>query len=743
MYILTLDEAVRAETRLVGGKAKALASLFAAGEKVPRSLCITTEAYETFLEQCNIREKIALELHRKDFAQMRWEEIWDSALRIRKLFVNATWPDDLSGSIGDEIVEFFADSPLAVRSSSPEEDSAKASFAGLHDSFIQITGKENILEHIKKVWASLWSDASLLYRQEIGLDPKSSAIAVLVQEVIDSDVSGVMFSRSPEDNELTVIEAVYGLNQGLVDGTIEPDRWHVRINDRTIASHNGVEREHRIVPGSRGTDSEELSSDLKAKAPLTKHQVVYLAEKAFQLEKHFGLPQDVEWTYADTILYILQSRPITTLKGSNDNENDKRPWYLSLHRSLDNLQDLHGRIVGEILPAMDAEARELAAQNIASFNDTQLADEIRQRIASHAKWVDVYWADFIPFAHGMRLFGEFYNDRMKPDDPYAFVSLLRTGAVASLKRNHILNTMGDIARSNPDVRRLLKENRPQEIEDPQFREAFQELQSNFGELHLSLGNNQHMSMGEDLTSSLILKFAEADRRTDNGNFAANRQELEQQFFAAFTDPREKEMAHALLELGRASYTLRDDDNLYLGRIEQQMNRALDEARSRLQKRHPEIPSDLDNESIVACLEDPDLVPTAKTARSNVSEPGVQPAKETKRARQLLGQPAGPGIARGKARVVNQTADLHFFEENEILVCDSIDPNMTFIVPLAAGIVERRGGMLIHGAIIAREYGIACVTGIPDATNLITTGDTVTVDGYLGIVTISHAKDPLF
>jgi len=102
-------------------------------------------------------------------------------------------------------------------------------------------------------------------------------------------------------------------------------------------------------------------------------------------------------------------------------------------------------------------------------------------------------------------------------------------------------------------------------------------------------------------------------------------------------------------------------------------------------------------------------------------------------RQLVGQPAGPGISRGKARVIKQHADLTEFKSGEVLICDAVDPNMTFVVPLASGVVERRGGMLIHGAIIAREYGLPCVTGIPDATLLIQTGDEITVDGYLGIV----------
>jgi pyruvate,water dikinase len=108
-------------------------------------------------------------------------------------------------------------------------------------------------------------------------------------------------------------------------------------------------------------------------------------------------------------------------------------------------------------------------------------------------------------------------------------------------------------------------------------------------------------------------------------------------------------------------------------------------------------------------------------------------------RQLIGQPAGPGISRGKARVILQHTDLSDFKFGEVLICDAVDPNMTFVVPIASAVVERRGGMLIHGAIIAREYGLPCVTGIPDATALIQTGDEVTVDGYLGIVTVGSDK----
>jgi pyruvate,water dikinase len=199
---------------------------------------------------------------------------------------------------------------------------------------------------------------------------------------------------------------------------------------------------------------------------------------------------------------------------------------------------------------------------------------------------------------------------------------------------------------------------------------------------------------------------------------------------AFSESRHGESLE-LLDLARACYRLRDDDNIHLGRIESQSAAAVAEGRRRLDS---DGAAGEECEALKAALENLDF--------GNRMHPASQPAisvGDRVLARQLIGQPAGPGVAKGKARVVRRHADLEDFAHGEILVCDAVDPNMTFVVPLAAAVVERRGGMLIHGAIIAREYGLPCVTGIPDVTSLVQTGDLLTVDGYLGIVTVGSGE----
>ena len=160
-----------------------------------------------------------------------------------------------------------------------------------------------------------------------------------------------------------------------------------------------------------------------------------------------------------------------------------------------------------------------------------------------------------------------------------------------------------------------------------------------------------------------------------------------------------------------------------------MLKTVREGQKRIRERSGKAADHLSIENVIKGLNDPYFVPQEmETGEGKKEERGINP-------RQLVGQPAGAGLARGSARVIREASDLMSFKAGEILVCDAIDPNMTFVVPLSAGIVERRGGMLIHGAIIAREYGLPCVTGVPEAVELIRTGDIVTVDGYLGIVII--------
>jgi pyruvate,water dikinase len=225
----------------------------------------------------------------------------------------------------------------------------------------------------------------------------------------------------------------------------------------------------------------------------------------------------------------------------------------------------------------------------------------------------------------------------------------------------------------------------------------------------------------------------SQKKTGKSLSAGDAKELEENFLSRF-DEEQKSYALELLDLARASYRLRDDDNIYLGKIEGEVLAALEEGRRRIKGKPVPESKSVKTNALFKALQSEAPVPKQD---QKAPQFGKMEAFSLK-SRQIVGQPAGPGMAVGKARVVLDSSDLFSFQKGEILVCDAVDPGMTFVVPLAAAIVERRGGMLIHGAIIAREYGIPCVTGVPDAVKQIKTGDYITVDGHLGIVIIGEA-----
>lgn len=712
-----------------GGKCSALAVLARSGFLIPEGICIGFDAYDRFVAESNLRARIHFELGRKRFEDMRWEELWDLSLRIRNMFLNSRFPTELKARLAEVLETTFGDEPVVVRSSAAGEDTRDRSFAGLHESYVNIRGIDSILDHIRLVWASLWSDRALLYRQELGLSPEKSIMGVVVQRLMPGEVSGVVFSRSPDSPDEALIEAVYGLNQGLVDGTVEPDHWVIDRGSGDVVSHRPASRLQMMKPAAEGLELVSIGSGDAGRPPLDEEKLAAVLEMAMRAETAFGSAQDVEWTYARGNLYALQSRPITTLK--HGRKEDDRTWYLSLTRSFENLKVLRKRIEEEIIPGMDEEARNLERVNLDRLSEAELAAEIDRRNGILDHWTKTYWADCIPFAHGMRLFGQVYNDTMRPKDPYEFMELLSGQTTLGLERNRMLQAMAEMAASTPQLARRLKDYKG--LGDyPQFRALLDSFVDRFGAISRAGAEEPPPSAVRTKITRLVLEIAEQGGQA-KGATGKDREGLVTGFLSKFWGEREQ-FGRDLLDLARASYRWRDDDNIYLARIEAETARGLALGRQRIAARLGIEVGGITAEDVPRALRDPQYRPVAQSQ----SEEGPKADRQFKlRPRQLTGLPAGPGIGTGPAKVVVRSDDLYGFKSGEVLVCDAIEPEMTLVVPMAAGIVERRGGMLIHGAIVAREYGIPCVTGVPRAASLIQSGDRVTVDGYLGIVTIDE------
>ncbi len=698
--VLKIEDFINDGIDQVGGKAFCLAKIHELGLTVPKTFCIPCRIYEKYLKLTRIKDTILLEINKKPFKHMRWEEIWDVSLRIRNLFLTTPIPQNIQKNLFSLIVESCGNHPVAVRSSAPGEDNAASSFAGLHDSFLNIIGADNIIKHIRLVWASLYSDTALLYRKKLGLDIHTSQMAVVIQELIPSDRSGIFFGLNPSNSTESVIESVYGLNQALVDGDVEPDRWILSQSSGKILNHIQPIRKQYAFPNTQGVGFGDLSEKKNQTPPLDDQDVFQIWETGRKMEALFGRPQDMEWTFFKNQLIILQSRPITSV-GFKESD-DKRTWYLTLHRSYENLKKLYIKIEQYLIPRMISEAKHLGQINFQTMTTKLLCQEIEQRQKIYDHWVKVYWADFIPFAHGIRLFGQVYNDAVTPDDPYEFMALLENTGLKSIERNRLLEQLAQMIRSNIDLKTMLENDMLPEMDHP-FRSLLDKFVEEFGDLSCSTGGGNECQYGDNGIIRLLIEFAEQpprQKRTDGPGIKRLREDYMQSF-----PPQKKKFAADVLHLGRESYRLRDDDNIHLGRIEARLIESVSEGQSRLSD--PLIARD--DQKMLLKIPALSRVPD-EPSRSLEPALSDKTSKRWFKSRQIIGHPAGPGIATGKARLVKTPQDLLDFKQGDVLVCSGVDPNMTFVIPLASALVEERGGMLIHGAIIAREYGLPCITG---------------------------------
>jgi pyruvate,water dikinase len=715
--IVPLDSTEAADRQLCGNKAAALSTLIRSGVNVPQGICITTGAYRRFIKENTLQGLLQNELGRKRLVDMRWEEMWDASLRIRNMFLRSEISIEVIHEITAAVERLLGSCATVVRSSSLLEDEAGGSFAGLHESHVNVRGADAILHHTKLVWASLWSDSVLAYAKELDLENLDPAMAVIIQELIVGERSGVAFGINPNNNHECVIEAVFGLNKGLVDGDVQPDRYHLDRKTGDIRSVVHADHDRHVVPSKHGTGFTTSLPGSSSPMPLDTHGVRLVFEALKHTEEIFGAPQDMEWTIAGNILYVLQSRPITSARIDT---NERRVFDLSLKKSFETLKNMSGRIIHELLPAMIAESDGMRTPTVSALDDATLTDEIKRRSEGYGKWKEIYWNEFIPFAHGVRLFGRVYNDRVHPDDPFEFVELLSSANTLGVKRNRRLQSLANRLSHIPD----LKNAAMGDLEDS-FEESIEEFIREFS--GLTCGAMKCTDEKEEVFA-LLKEMARGPQPQTVGG-ARRRERMLNAYLSSF-ERSERKYAHELYEIAQTSYRTRDDDNIYLGRFETALEEAMEESRRRLGERCADARACSNPEEVIRALRFPQYKPR------NDGKKAESEREEKIHARQLRGQPAGPGVARGPARVIETNGDLFSVKRGEILVCDSIDPSMTFVIPLVAGIVERRGGMLVHGAIIAREYGLPCVTGVSDATRFIRNGDSLTVDGYYGLV-INH------
>jgi pyruvate, water dikinase len=312
--IRRFSELGREDVAYAGGKGANLGELTRAGLPVPPGFVIGAPAYASFCEQGGVREQlreILSGVEVEDSAALR-----AAADAARRVVLEAPMPDQLSEAILAAYEE-LGDDAVAVRSSATAEDTASASFAGMNETFLNVRGAQAAIDAVKRCWGSLFGARTIYYRGRRGFSQADMDIAVVVQRQIPSTRAGVMFTVDPSsgDRGQLVIEGSFGLGEAVVSGSVSPDRYVVRKDTLTILTRSVRPKELAIEPApDGGTVTRELPAAESQLAVLDDREVLELARLGLRIERHYGAPQDTEWSFDPTgHAWMLQSRPITTI----------------------------------------------------------------------------------------------------------------------------------------------------------------------------------------------------------------------------------------------------------------------------------------------------------------------------------------------------------------------------------------------------------------------------------------------
>ena len=350
--VLRFADIGRNDVPLAGGKGASLGELLRAGVRVPDGFVVTTAAFGAAMGA--VAEEIGRRVAALDPDDA--ERLAAVTAEIRDVVESAPPPSPVADAVVTGYERLCAQVgqpalPVAVRSSATSEDSAEASFAGLQDTYLWVHGGQSVLDHVRRCWASLYSVESVTYRLRRGIPETDLAMAVVVQLMVGSRSSGVMFTRSPQtgDRSVIAIDASWGLGSAVVSGDVTPDSFVVNkvtgeIVRRTVATKI---RWHQPDPSGHGVMEADVPTQLQDVPSLNDDEIAELVTIARKVEAHYGCPQDIEWAVSQTApagenVVLLQSRP-ETVWAAKDADRSKAPAAAPTARAFDHVFDMLGR----------------------------------------------------------------------------------------------------------------------------------------------------------------------------------------------------------------------------------------------------------------------------------------------------------------------------------------------------------------------------------------------------------------
>ncbi|MBC1226955.1 phosphoenolpyruvate synthase [Listeria booriae] len=859
-YVLAFEKINQTNKALAGGKGANLGECAKiSGVQVPTGFCLTTEAYQKAVSENEALQALLHQLSAQKITNQ--DQISKIGQSIRVLIEEIEIPREIEAEITDHLAKIGSEQAYAIRSSATAEDLPTASFAGQHDTYLNIIGKREILKHIKKCWASLFTDRAIIYRIQNNFAHTDVQLSVVIQQMVFPSASGILFTADPitGNRKILSIDASFGLGEALVSGLVSADVYKVQEN--TIIEKNIATKKLAIYSiKTGGTETKSLPADQQTNQTITDHQILQLEQLGRSIEAYFGKPQDIEWCLADDQFYIVQSRPITTLFPVPKEADKENHVYLSVgHQQMmtDPIKPLGlafyllitpapmriagGRLFVDITPNLAAPAsREILINGIGQSDplmkdaiETIVAREgfIKTNTTEEARPIPTPSADkpienipeiatslianneaslaklnqTIQTKSGSAVFDliledipEFKRVLFNADNLRVLLSAMNaatwlnekmqewlgeTNVADTLSQsvdNNITAEMGlklldvaDAIRPYPEVITFL-----QNTKDPNFLEKLGDIQGGevardtistyldkygmrcAGEIDIS-----RTRWSEDPTILIPMILSNIKNFQPNAShqkFEQARQEAlqkEQDLLARLKNlpdgeqkaAKTKEVITVLRNLtGYREYPKYGMINRYFVYKQALLKEAAQLVEAGIIKELEDI-FYLDFEELHEVVRTKQLDYTIITTRKadynqfdKLTPPRVLTSdgeiitgkykRENLPPDAIIGLPVSSGTIEGRARVILNMADANL-EEGDILITPFTDPSWTPLFVSIKGLVTEVGGLMTHGAVIAREYGLPAVIGVENATTRIQDGDQIRVNGTEGYIEI--------
>ncbi|WP_405284679.1 phosphoenolpyruvate synthase [Methanobrevibacter sp.] len=327
MYVVKFEDLNKSDIGIAGGKGANLGELTQAGIPVPPGFVVTAETYQKFMEDAGINDKVMDILDKIDINDTK--ALQAAAEEIKGIINSAPIPDDMILFITEAYNQLCQrvgedDTDVAIRSSATAEDLPEASFAGQQDTFLHVSGNDEVIEYIRKCWASLFEARAIFYREENDFEHSKVYIAVVVQKMANADKAGVMFTVNPSTGEeIALIEGSWGLGESVVSGDVTPDNYQVDKKNNEIINVTISDKKVMYTNDENGTSVKvDVPEDKRNERVLSDSELIQLTEMGKRVQAHYGEPMDTEWAFENGVLFLLQARPITTL-GDVEEQKDE------------------------------------------------------------------------------------------------------------------------------------------------------------------------------------------------------------------------------------------------------------------------------------------------------------------------------------------------------------------------------------------------------------------------------------